>query len=281
MYMPAESVLMFSAKLAMTDSYANNQNPAVVDAPQVAANFPDVEGIDLSSPTFINPGGIPVNFAKGTSGPTPQYTLGERRPPVRVNFTDQTRQHHHRPIELHGDGLPTTKSSNPGRPAAFRTSRCQTVNTTTGSCASASRGGQHGNEPAGNEGVLASLGRLVADSKWTSKVLEKLNLLILLRCNVHGVKYLQSQLASNYDPNRDHAILVREQTRKIRQLQSDFDPHIFVDDYQYAGDLLVSANKGLNVNVNANIRGLDEASSAYYNHLPLEVGDEYPIFRVL
>ncbi|KAJ4401355.1 hypothetical protein N0V91_008019 [Didymella pomorum] len=131
------------------------------------------------------------------------------------------------------------------------------------------QGGQHGNEPAGDEDVLALLGELAADSQWTAKVLEKVDLLILPRYNVDGVEYLQRQLASNYDPNRDHAVLLREQTRKIRQLQSDFNPHIFVDDHEYTGgspvaqryirsqDLLVSANKGLNVH--PSIRALNEA----------------------
>ncbi|KAF3034391.1 hypothetical protein E8E12_003240 [Didymella heteroderae] len=131
------------------------------------------------------------------------------------------------------------------------------------------QGGQHGNEPAGDEGVLALLGKLAADTQWTAKVLEKVDLLILPRYNVDGVAYLQRQLASNYDPNRDHSVLLRQQTRQIRQLQSDFDPHIFVDDHEYTGsspvaqryirsqDLLVSANKGLNVN--SAVRGLNEA----------------------
>jgi hypothetical protein len=131
------------------------------------------------------------------------------------------------------------------------------------------QGGQHGNEPAGDEGVLALLGKLAADSQWTAKVLDKADLLILPRYNVDGVEYLQRQLASNYDPNRDHAVLLRKQTRKIRQLQSNFDPHIFVDDHEYTGgssiaqryirsqDLLVSANKGLNVH--PSIRSLNEA----------------------
>jgi hypothetical protein len=64
-------------------------------------------------------------------------------------------------------------------------------------------------------------------------------------------------------------VLLRQQTRKIRQLQSNFDPHIFVDDHEYTGgspiaqryirsqDLLVSANKGLNVH--PSIRSLNEA----------------------
>jgi hypothetical protein len=76
---------------------------------------------------------------------------------------------------------------------------------------------------------------------------------------------------SNYDPNRDHAVLPREQTRKFWQLQSDLDPHIFVDDHEYIGrgpvaqrcirtqHLLVSANNGRNVR--PSIRSLNEAFS--------------------
>jgi hypothetical protein len=41
------------------------------------------------------------------------------------------------------------------------------------------QGGQHGNKPAGNENVLALLGKLAADSQWTAKVLDKLELLIM------------------------------------------------------------------------------------------------------
>jgi hypothetical protein len=63
-------------------------------------------------------------------------------------------------------------------------------------------------------------------------------------------------------------VLERQQTRAIRKLQSQFDPHIFIDDHEYTGgnlvaeqyiraqDLLVSANK--NQNVNPSIRALNQ-----------------------
>jgi hypothetical protein len=98
--------------------------------------------------------------------------------------------------------------------------------------------------------------------------LEKIDLVILPRYNADGVDYFQRQLASNYDPNRDHAVLNRQQTQSIRLAQSDFDPHIFVDAHEYTGvgavaqqyiraqDLLVSANK--NPNIDASIRALNE-----------------------
>ena len=131
------------------------------------------------------------------------------------------------------------------------------------------QGGQHGDEPASDQGALALLAKFANDAQWTLKVLEKIDLLILPRYNADGVEYFQRQLASNYDPNRDHAVLLLEQTRAIRQAQSDFDPHIFIDAHEYTGvgpvaqryiraqDLLVSANK--NPNVNPNIRALNQA----------------------
>jgi hypothetical protein len=131
------------------------------------------------------------------------------------------------------------------------------------------QGGQHGDEPAGDQGVLALLGKFAAEPHWTAKVLDKVDLTILPRYNADGVQYFQRQLASNYDPNRDHAILTRDQTRAIRSLQSAFDPHIFVDAHEYTGvgllankyiraqDLLVSANK--NPNIDSGIRALNEA----------------------
>ncbi|KAF3040381.1 hypothetical protein E8E11_004182 [Didymella keratinophila] len=234
-------------------NYANNQNPTVVDAPQVAANFPAIEDVELLSPAFVNPGGVPGTFASGTSGPTPQYTLESFIKSLSnrtgwITYHEELRSEEARKI-------PYVTLSN--RKKSEKKLRIFI------------QGGQHGNEPAGDEGVLALLGKLAADSQWTAKVLEKVDLLILPRYNVDGVEYLQRQLASNYDPNRDHAVLLRKQTRIIQQLQSDFDPHIFVDDHEYTGsspvaqryirsqDLLVSANKGLNVH--RAIRSLNEA----------------------
>ncbi|KAF2824600.1 Zn-dependent exopeptidase [Ophiobolus disseminans] len=116
------------------------------------------------------------------------------------------------------------------------------------------QGGQHGDEPAGDQGVLALLGKFANNTSWTTSFLSRIDLTILPRYNVDGVEYFQRQLASNYDPNRDHA--------------SNFDPHIYVDAHECTGvspvvqryiraqDLLVSANK--NPNINPAIRALNE-----------------------
>lgn len=58
-------------------SYAGLTHPFEKDEPQVAANFPDVD-YELLGPAFTLPDTVPEAFRNGTSGPTPQFVLGER-----------------------------------------------------------------------------------------------------------------------------------------------------------------------------------------------------------
>ncbi|KAG9186308.1 hypothetical protein G6011_02864 [Alternaria panax] len=251
-YKPILGLLTVHAMIAIADQYASNIRPVVIDAPQVAANFPNVEGIQLLSPAFLDPDNVPATFANGTSGPTPQQDL--------ESFVKGITQRNG--WITYNSGL----ESEEGRTIPYVTLTNGKKNDTK--LRIWIQGGQHGNEPAGDEGVLALLGKLAHDSQWSAKILEKVDLVIIPRYNVDGVEYLQRQLASNYDPNRDHAVLERQQTRAIRKLQSEFDPHIFIDDHEYTGgnpiaqkyiraqDLLVSANK--NQNVNPSIRALNQ-----------------------
>lgn len=96
----------------------------------------------------------------------------------------------------------------------------------------------HGNEPAGEEAVLALLGKFDSNSTWTESVLDKMDIMILPRYNPDGVAYFQRQFATGYDPNRDFMVLQREQTRHIKQLHADFSPHIFVDAHEYTASTL-------------------------------------------
>lgn len=69
-------LLLSRACVVKSDKYASNQSPNVIDAPHVAEHFPPLDGINLLSPVFTNPGDVPETFAKGNSGPTSQKTLG-------------------------------------------------------------------------------------------------------------------------------------------------------------------------------------------------------------
>lgn len=57
-------------------SYAGLTKPLAKDPDQVAANFPDVD-VELLSPAFLYPDGVPKAFSNGTSGPTSQPALGK------------------------------------------------------------------------------------------------------------------------------------------------------------------------------------------------------------
>lgn len=132
------------------------------------------------------------------------------------------------------------------------------------------QGGVHGNEPAGDQSVLAFLGQMDADQKWAAGLLDKLEIFALPRYNPDGVFYFQRYLATNYDPNRDHIKLARQQTKEIKKMLADFSPHIAIDMHEFGGtarygaegqyaiaaDALFSAAK--NLNIDPEIRKLSE-----------------------
>lgn len=78
----------------------------------------------------------------------------------------------------------------------------------------------------------------------------------------------QRTLATNFDPNRDHTKLARQQTRDIKKWFSTFSPHIAIDMHEYgagtrylgnysnAADGMFSAAK--NLNIHPAIRKLSE-----------------------
>ena len=130
------------------------------------------------------------------------------------------------------------------------------------------QGAVHGNEPAGDQSLLALLGKMDANQTWTASLLEHLDIMILPRYNPDGVYYFQRTLASNFDPNRDHIKLARQQTRDLKSLFNSFAPHVAVDmheytassiyggSYKHASDGLFSAAK--NLNIHPDIRSLSE-----------------------
>lgn len=148
-------------------------------------------------------------------------------------------------------------------------SSCKKRRDSTGKVRVWIQGAVHGNEPAGDEAAQALLGKFDADPEWAAEILEKLEIVVLPRYNPDGVFYFQRTLATNYDPNRDHIKLARQQTREIKQLFGEFNPHVVVDLHEYgssstfgdgqyvhASDGLFSAAK--NLNINEDIRTLAE-----------------------
>lgn len=96
------------------------------------------------------------------------------------------------------------------------------------------QGGVHGNEPAGDESLLALLGKMAAEPAWTKRILATQDIVVLPRYNPDGISYFQRTLASNFDPNRDHVKLGRQQTRDIKRLFAEVKPHIAVDMHEYS-----------------------------------------------
>lgn len=131
------------------------------------------------------------------------------------------------------------------------------------------QGAVHGNEPAGDEATQALLGKFDDDPEWAAEILSKVEIVVLPRYNPDGVFYFQRTLATNYDPNRDHIKLARQQTRRIKELFGEFNPHVVVDMHEYgasstfANGQFVHASDGLfsaakNLNIDEDIRTLAE-----------------------
>lgn len=90
----------------------------------------------------------------------------------------------------------------------------------------------------------------------------------MLITHSHNIPDFQRTLATNFDPNRDHTKLARQQTREIKQWFSTFSPHIALDMHEYgaatryggnysnAADGMYSAAK--NLNIHPEIRNLAE-----------------------
>lgn len=78
------------------------------------------------------------------------------------------------------------------------------------------------------------------------------------------MEYFQRELSSNFDGNREHLKLFRQQSRDIKRTFSEWSPHISIDmheftaptiyggDYQHGADALISG--GINPNIHPDIR---------------------------
>ncbi|EOD50425.1 putative carboxypeptidase 2 protein [Neofusicoccum parvum UCRNP2] len=236
-------------------TYGNNHVTTRKDPNVLAAQFPS-PNTTLLAPAFLSPETIPAAFVNGTEGPTDDAELdsflrflADRNEWMSYSAADFQSEE--------GRSFPYVLLSSP------------TTNTTK-KLRVWLQGGVHGNEPAGDQSLLALLGKLDANQTWADTLLTNLDVLVLPRYNPDGVAYFQRTLATNYDPNRDHIKLARAQTRAIKRLFTAFAPHVAADmheftatrrqgaarDLVWAADALFSAAK--NLNIDGTIRALSE-----------------------
>jgi murein tripeptide amidase MpaA len=238
--------------------HENNYVPVRPDSELVAANFPDPK-VALLSPAFMSPEGIPAGFNNGTTGP----------------IDDATMKHFLRALGARNDWMTYQDSeliSEEGRPiplvflSASPHSSAPPRGTSSFKLRIWLQGAVHGNEPAGDESLLALLGKMDANQNWTSSILSTMDIMILPRYNPDGVAYFQRRFATHLDPNRDHIKLASQQTKDIKKVFSDFSPHVAADmhefsatgvyggTYRHGADALFSAAK--NLNIHSSIRSL-------------------------
>ncbi|KAI0201953.1 carboxypeptidase [Astrocystis sublimbata] len=252
------SLAIFQAWLSHASQYGDNHSPVEKDEDLVATHFPDTDEL-LLSPAFLDPKTVPDGFTDGTDGPTDDKALD--------NFL--------RSISDKNDWVDyrqATFTSEEGRsfPYVYLSETLLAPGDETGKKLRVwIQGGVHGNEPAGDQAVLALLGKLDANKTWAKSLLEKMDILLFPRYNPDGVSYFQRELASNLDPNRDHTKLARRQSRDIKQLMSSFAPHVTVDMHEFTGTRLIDGRykhgmdaliaPGKNLNTHKDIRNISEA----------------------
>jgi predicted deacylase len=236
---------------ASAQKYGYNHVTVRPDPKVIADQFKDVD-IDLLSPAFLTPEIRLPGFTNGTQGASSHEDMESFMQDI-ANKNEFMTYKVAKFTSEEGRSFPYVHvSSGEGKKVRVWI-----------------QGSVHGNEPAGDEATQALLGKLDKDSCWAQAVLKNLELVILPRYNPDGNYYFQRTLATNFDPNRDHIKLARQQTRDIKSMMNEFNPHVIVDMHEYgssarfgngtyghASDGLFSAAK--NLNINSGIRALSE-----------------------
>lgn len=247
--------------------YGYNHVKVWPDPPRIEKNFPP-PNITLYSPAFLDTDQIPLVFANGTEGPTSDAVLDDFLKEIAsrnswMNYgptgdvTEEGRSlryvHLSSSSEPWNSTLQVPETPMPPPQAKLRVWI---------------QGGVHGCEPASDQSILALLGKMDAEPQWAASLLDNLDMMLLPRYNPDGIAYFQRDLASNFDPNRDHVKLARKQTREIKRMFSQFNPHVAADVHEFrasamyggkylpGADAMFSAAK--NLNIHPKIRKLSE-----------------------
>lgn len=92
---------------------------------------------------------------------------------------------------------------------------------------------QHGNEPAGKDGLLRLLGEIAETPELLPKDVE---LWMIPMVNPDGAEADKRRNGNNFDLNRDHQILHQPETQTIHRLARQIMPHISVDCHEFTRD---------------------------------------------
>lgn len=259
-----------ASTLAQGTKYGNNHVQVNFDSQTVEQTaFPEPNAT-LISPAFLANASFSPGWANGTAGATSfdqlstQWAIQKSDYRVtRINFTSATL--------IHGLAAknPTWMSfriadfnSEEGRPFPYVYLSGSVNSSSSGRESKKLRvwiqGSVHGNEPAGDEATLALLGALDANQTWASSFLEKMDIIVVPRYNPDGNSCklsvyavfesvltmidFQRTLATNFDPNRDHTKLARQQTRDIKEWFNRVSPHIAIDMHEYSAGTRYGAN---------------------------------------
>jgi len=92
-------------------------------------------------------------------------------------------------------------------------------------------GQQHGNEPAGGEAALALAAELAGGSQ--SRILDRVNVLIVPRGNPDGAHHFVRSLKNSADVNRDHLLESTPEGRALGRVFVEYRPDVVLDCHEF------------------------------------------------
>ena len=92
-------------------------------------------------------------------------------------------------------------------------------------------GQQHGNEPAGGEAALALAAELADGPR--SRILDRVNVLIVPRGNPDGAHHFARGLHDGADVNRDHLLQSTPEGRALGRVFADYRPDVVLDCHEF------------------------------------------------
>jgi len=182
-----------------------------VEAPAVAARYPD-PAIEIATPAFA-PGN--ADFTSQNELEAFVDDLARRSRDLRVRVAGYSQEHRAIPLLVFA------------RPAATSGGDVQK----NGKPTVLIIGQQHGNEPAGSEAALALAAELSAGPR--SRILDRVNVLIVPRANPDGAYHFVRGLANGADVNRDHLLESTPQGRALGHAVVEYQPDVVLDCHEF------------------------------------------------